>query len=1018
MEYREILDRLDPEEIKALNPGQRAALNLPKYESVFKNFADNLLPVRSNLRKLFGLQFDYDVYPPYDLDANDGDITSTWSWYDSMLRFENNRQAVYAFVEEASSFDVLASALDLYAEDATQVDPEKGRSYWVTGEDQGIVSELEKMFERIQAEDEIFGWARSAAMYGDCFEQIISTPTEGVVSLEHVNPHQITRIQDRFGRLQGFAGGLIPEEQLQRMKRDPNAAKGLKVSNPWDFLHFRLVGSNRVSSHGSSMLLSARHCWRQLKIVEDSLVLYRVQRAPDRTVYYIETDGQSVEDKFRTAHQWRRHLRKRMYWNPQTGGFRQEYHPWAIDQDIYMPINRGSETKIERQPAGTDLGDIYDVDHLVNKLFSALRIPKAYMGWEGDVNAKATLCLTGDTVIPLLDGSYPTIRELAEGDRDEFWLYSATSDGKVVPGRGHSARLTKRNAELIELTLDNGESVRCTLDHPIMMRDGTYQEADFVLPGDSLMPLYTREVRRGNHSTYRQVKHPSGVWQMAHVAVDRYLNGSIGNGQVVHHADFDSLNNDPSNLVRMDRSEHMELHVTNGRSNLLKYLKSDQNRKNVSKQLKGLWEDPEWARRQRMRACAVGGSHPMPEHMKQMHSKRWRRDGNPRYRRDLSAEQILQAAPDHESLKSLSNAISLDRRAIRRILAEAGIEWKGFLQAHGFTKGRFQKSTACNHQVVEVRYLEHREDTYDLTVDQHHNFAIGAGVFVHNSMQDIRFARGVKRLQRAILQGMTLLAEIHLAKVKGYRRKEGSRPFQIHLAPISYLDSLQRSELYRIQIELAEAAHRVLKPLIFPNADPQGGFGGGDQQMSGEDRAKAEVLALYVMRKYLGMPKEEIEVLVKGVDFDTALDKDSDDDSWVGRPQSPDALNSSMKQAANNLEDSLSESIRRKLDMVQNAATVLRDDAPLQIKDPLPDDKWLREHKDEVELFLLDEEVRRPGHQFEQSECPVCTRTDSVRLYERGGKEYLVCIREGCSFAAEVSEDTRREEKAASQSGQ
>lgn len=668
MGYRDSIAHLSSDDIARLSPAQRFELGMPRYNSAIKNMMDNMLPVRSKLRSLFNLEHEYDILPSYDVDANSqSDLAGAWNWYETLMKFENDRRAVYTFVEEASTFDILSSALDLYAEDATQQDPEKGRSYWVTGEDHAIVSEIERMLERINAEDMLFGWARSVAMYGDDFEQVIATKDQGVIALEYVSPYRITRVQDRQGRLRGFVGGLRSEEEL----RDEDKLNTMNISEPWDFIHFRLIGSNRQTYHGSSMLLNSRHCWRQLKIVEDSLVLYRVQRAPDRNVFYIEGNYQSVEEKFRISHEWRRHLRKKMYWNPNTGAYRQEYHPWAIDQDIYFPVDKGTNSRIERQPAGTDLGEIYDVDHLVNKLFSSLRIPKAYMGWEGDVNAKATL-----------------------------------------------------------------------------------------------------------------------------------------------------------------------------------------------------------------------------------------------------------------------------------------------------------------------------------------------------SMQDIRFARGEKRLQRSIIQGLTQLAEIHLAIKTGYKRREGTRPFTIHLAPISYLDALQRSELYRIQLELADTAYRVLRSLLFPQAEEAAGgsFGGGGGDTptptnvgDDKDKERAKILAIYIMRKYLGMPKDDIDVLLNSTDVDRALDKDSDDDSWVGRSSdSSDVLNSSkMRTAATLLEDSLSDDQKDRLKLLQElrSATSV---GTIESSDPIPE-----EYKDRAEIYSLDEQLGSTNSDYSDMSCPVCSRKKSIRLYERDKKAHLICINQGCSFTAEVEEIVR-----------
>jgi len=97
-------------------------------------------------------------------------------------------------------------------------------------------------------------------------------------------------------------------------------------------------------------------------------------------------------------------------------------------------------------------------------------------------------CFTGDTKIPLLSGEEVPIKELV--NRDEFWLYSCTPDGEVMPGLGRFARVTKEVNELIEITLDNNEKIKCSTDHKFMMRNGNYKEACKLKETDSLMPGY------------------------------------------------------------------------------------------------------------------------------------------------------------------------------------------------------------------------------------------------------------------------------------------------------------------------------------------------------------------------------------------------------------------------------------------------------------------------------------------------------------------------------------------------
>lgn len=165
-------------------------------------------------------------------------------------------------------------------------------------------------------------------------------------------------------------------------------------------------------------------------------------------------------------------------------------------------------------------------------------------------------CFTAETRVPLLDGRDVTIKELTKSGT-EFWVWSITPSHRITAAKA-TAKMTRQNAPLIRVMLDNGESVTCTPDHLFMLRDGTWLEAQKLSGGTSLMPLYKKIDRDG----YVMVCQPcSGRWQRAHWAVARA--GTLGNvprfqdqRTVIHHKDFNEADNDPSNLVFKGPTNH------------------------------------------------------------------------------------------------------------------------------------------------------------------------------------------------------------------------------------------------------------------------------------------------------------------------------------------------------------------------------------------------------------------------------------------------------------------------------
>ncbi|MBV6624443.1 MAG: RtcB family protein [Rivularia sp. (in: Bacteria)] len=119
-------------------------------------------------------------------------------------------------------------------------------------------------------------------------------------------------------------------------------------------------------------------------------------------------------------------------------------------------------------------------------------------------------CFVGDTLIPLVDGKSYSLKELASKNK-EFVVYACTSTGKIVAAKA-TAKLTRKNAALVKVILDNGEEIICTPDHQFMMRDGSYKEAQHLQPETSLMPFYSKLDKDG----YTLISQPySGRWQKA-----------------------------------------------------------------------------------------------------------------------------------------------------------------------------------------------------------------------------------------------------------------------------------------------------------------------------------------------------------------------------------------------------------------------------------------------------------------------------------------------------------------------
>ncbi len=182
-------------------------------------------------------------------------------------------------------------------------------------------------------------------------------------------------------------------------------------------------------------------------------------------------------------------------------------------------------------------------------------------------------CFTADTKIKLLDGTEKSFAELAALPYDEiFHVYSVDKNGKIVVGEGRSSRITRRSAEVIELTFDDGSTVRCTPDHKFMQRDGSWKEAQYLTIDDSLMSGYFDTGRMNSNSAdYLRVLQPkTGKYEFVHRLADQYneqkgLTEEVEGRITRHHKNFNRFDNRPTNIQRMSWRDHQILHGEHSR---------------------------------------------------------------------------------------------------------------------------------------------------------------------------------------------------------------------------------------------------------------------------------------------------------------------------------------------------------------------------------------------------------------------------------------------------------------------
>lgn len=290
-----------------------------------------------------------------------------------------DRMSRYSDFSEMEATPEIASALDIYAEETVSVD-DKGKSLHIYSDNRKIKELLENLFyDILNVEFNLSMWVRNLCKYGDFFLFIDVNPEFGVMNAYPIPIAEIEREE-----------GFDPEDPAAVRFRW--MSRGNQVLENWQIIHFRLLGNDAFLPYGSSVLESARRIWRQLILIEDAMLVYRVIRAPERRVFYIDVGNISPEDipTFMKAAQ--DSLKRNKVVDKTTGRVDLRYNPLSVDEDYFLPVRGGeSGTRIETLAGGQNTAAIEDVEYIQKKLFAALKIPRAYLGYDEEIGSKATL---------------------------------------------------------------------------------------------------------------------------------------------------------------------------------------------------------------------------------------------------------------------------------------------------------------------------------------------------------------------------------------------------------------------------------------------------------------------------------------------------------------------------------------------------------------------------------------------------------------------------------------------------
>ena len=319
----------------------------------------------SRFKTASGQQFKKTLYNPLDILANNA--------------IGNQRRSErYIDFDQMEYMPELASTLDIYADEMTTYSDLRPMLN-VKCPNEEIKAVLGVLYENVlNVQYNLFGWSRTMCKYGDFFLYLDVDDKYGVKSVIALPPQEVERLEGQDSTNPNYV-------QYQW-----NSA-GMTFEN-WQIAHFRILGNDKYMPYGTSILEASRRIWRQLTLMEDAMMAYRVIRSSERRVFKIDVGAVPPQDVEQYMQKIVTQLKRHSIVNPETGRIDLRYNPMSIEEDYFIPIRPGSATSIESLAGASNITAIDDIKYLRDKLFSALKIPQSYLTMgEGAEEDKTTL---------------------------------------------------------------------------------------------------------------------------------------------------------------------------------------------------------------------------------------------------------------------------------------------------------------------------------------------------------------------------------------------------------------------------------------------------------------------------------------------------------------------------------------------------------------------------------------------------------------------------------------------------
>ncbi len=314
------------------------------------------------------------------------------SGYSTVHQVMAARLGLFKDYETMDSDSIISSALDIYSDESTMKNP-YGQVLEIQSDNDNIKSILHNLFyDILNIEFNLWPWVRNLTKYGDFFLHLDISDKYGITNVIPLSPYEVIRAEGEDPENPYYTKFYLETmESAHPYLHKAQSGTGKVEFENFQIAHFRLTNDSNFLPYGKSMMEAARKTWKQLTLMEDAMLIHRIMRAPSKRIYKIDIGNIPPNEVDNYMQRIINKMKKTPFLDENTGEYNLKYNIQNLTEDFFLPVRGGDSGTEINELGGLDYDSTDDIEYLKNKMLAALRVPKAFLGFDENVGGKATL---------------------------------------------------------------------------------------------------------------------------------------------------------------------------------------------------------------------------------------------------------------------------------------------------------------------------------------------------------------------------------------------------------------------------------------------------------------------------------------------------------------------------------------------------------------------------------------------------------------------------------------------------